>query len=333
MEWARLVPLFALALFGCGGNTDNGSPADAGTPAAASASAGTPEPAPQAADAAAALPRAELTVRVTGAAALREPLLAAHLPNVREHFAPDGGALPPLELQIVRLPSTLPRTPPARTAVLVTSGAAAPLLLAIDAADERGGARGEASSIAWSKERPLAGTFPGATEIALLGGPNGEVALAWWDPTTRLVALRRFRFDGVVEADFVLGPLDACDAMSAVYWPGHGFLAIASNLGTGRAFLLGESGTLRWAKGGVDVGFGREARAPITPVPDAERGVVLVGVGTAVNGGRRAREHVLATRLDDDGAKLWDAPVDVGPAPPRLDRVDARPAGPGLVSV
>jgi hypothetical protein len=251
-----------------------------------------------------------LRVRAEG-----EPILGPHLADVRRHFG-DGAKL---DLQTLRLSE-------ARSAVLSSDGAKH-LLLAIDQGD-----RGEASTIAWTKERPLAGTFPGATELALVGGPRGEVQLAWFDPTTKAVAFRRWRFDGSVEADWMLGKMDACDAISAVYWPTQGWLVAASNLGTSRLFLLDVGGTVRW-KNGVELDLERSARAPLTLLPDSDASVIVAGVGTARKGNRRAEEHVLARRLDATGEPLWSASLDLGPAPPNAGWIEGHVLGPGRVAI
>jgi hypothetical protein len=258
--------------------------------------------------------------RVAKFAPAAEPSLEPHLATIREHFGEVDG----LELQkIVRFGTD-------RAFVLLSSrGRAttvAPLLLAVDARAASPGT----SSIAWSRDRPLAGTFPGATELALAGAPDDGVTLAWFDPTTRSVALRKWRADGVVEADFVLGQVDACDAVSALFWPKHGWLVVASDLGRARAFLLGLGGTLAWPREGADVSLGRLARAPVALAPVADDALLVVGVGTARSGARKAPEHAVALRLDATGAAPWDTPADLGPAPAREDRLVAVPDSRGV---
>jgi hypothetical protein len=314
------APLLLLLVLSCApapaeSSTGRGDAAGSRDPAADDTTALLPPPAPEASGPADVADHPAPEARRAAAGDLaREPLLAPHLATGREHF----GRTTELALEALPLSE-------ARTVALVSAGDRH-LILAVD---QRAG---EASTIAWSKDRPLAGTFPGATELALAGGPEGQVHLAWFDPTTRSVALRRWRFDGTVEADWMLGRIDGCDAVSARYWPTQGWLVVASNLGTARAFLLDVGGTLRW-KGGVAVDLERAARAPLTLVPDGDASVILVGVGTARTGGRRAPEHVLAARLDPAGHALWDQPVDLGRAPPDAVRIGARVAGPGLVAV
>jgi hypothetical protein len=172
----------------------------------------------------------------------------------------------------------------------------------------------------------------GATELALAGGPHGEVHLGWFDPTTKTVAFRRWRFDGQVEADWMLGRVDACDAIAAAWWPNQGWLVAASNLGTARLFLLDVGGTLRW-KVGVELDLERAARAPLTLLPDSEASVIVAGVGTARKDGRRAEEHVLAARLDASGEPLWSAPLDLGLAAPRATWIEGHVLGPGRVAI
>jgi hypothetical protein len=61
--------------------------------------------------------------------------------------------------------------------------------------------------------------------------------------------------------------------------------------------------------------------------------VIVVGVGTAHKDGRRAEEHLLATRLDATGDALWDAKLDLGPAPPKTTFVPGKVLGPGQVEI
>ncbi len=254
-------------------------------------------------------------------------ILAPHLADVRRHFAPGAK----LDLQTLRISE-------ARSVVLLSEGSEH-FLMAIDgggagSASRSGGegARGEASTIAWSKERPLAGTFAGATELALAGGPHGEVHLAWFDPTTKAIAFRRWRFDGQVEADWMLGKMDACDAISAVAWPTQGWLVAASNLGTARLFLLDVGGTLRW-KNGVELDLERARRAPLTLRPDTDASVFVAGVGAARKANRRADEHIVATRLDASGEARWVASLDLGPAPPNAVWIEGHVVRRGAVSI
>ena len=207
-----------------------------------------------------------------------EPSLEPHLAAIREHF----GEIDELELQkIVRFGTE-------RAFVLLSAreraATVAPLLLALDARAASPGT----SSIAWSRDKPLAGTFPGATELALAGAPDDGVTLAWFDPTTRSIALRKWRADGVVEADFVLGQVDGCDAISALFWPTHGWLVVASDVGRARAFLLALTGTLAWPREGADV----LARPPLAR---ARRDRARVG-RRAARGRRRHRRGAAPAR-------------------------------------
>jgi hypothetical protein len=202
-----------------------------------------------------------------------------------------------------------------------------PLVLVTDASGAR---------LEWSKDRPLAGTRGGSTEIALVAGPHGEVGLAWYDAPTHVVALRRWHADGGVLGDFELLDVDACNALSAIYWPGRGWVAVAAQPGFALAQRLDEQGTLAWGREGRNVAAGVRAGGAVSLALDLDVSLMLLQLGHA--GGPPARgdaPHLLATRLDGAGERLWQAPLDLGEAPPRADRerVVLERARPGLVRV
>jgi hypothetical protein len=249
--------------------------------------------------------------------------LLRHRDLLRAHF---GAALAaPLELQIADALGD-------RRAILVSGGPKDrnPIILVLDA-DQK---------VLWTKERPLAGIAPGVKEVALLPGPDGQVTISWFDAPTRLLALRAWDARGGILADFQLLEIEACDALSGLYWPGQGFLVVAAQAGgAARAQLLDEGGKLAWGLGGRAVPWVSRAGAPVAIAVDTHRSVVILQLGELPRAARPAGpEHALAVRFDAQGAALWDRPVDLGPAPLSAggrtgERILARRADEGFVRV
>src|SRR5262249_10980711 len=160
---------------------------------------------------------------------VQERALVPHEALLRGHF---DGALPsPLEIQVAALPGD-------RRATLATGEPRRrnPFLLVTTAKGD----------LLWTKERPLAGTRQVVTEMVVCPGPHGEVALLWCDIPTQVVGLRKWAADGRVLADFQVLEVDVCEALSALYWPGHGWVAVASQHGAAHAQLLDEVGKRTW---------------------------------------------------------------------------------------
>lgn len=235
-------------------------------------------------------------------------LLAPHRDVIRAHFGDAG----PLALQVAPVSG-------GRAALLLTraKGEAKPLVLLVDAA----------GNVLWAKERPLAGTRPLVTEIAIAGGPNGEVVIAWFDTPTHVLAARKWEAGGGLLADFSLLEMETCDALSSLYWPGQGWLVVASTLGAGRAQLLAERGARAWGREGKVVMTGWRAAAPASLVLDTETSVLLVYPGYAP---ATTTDRYLASRWSSAGEPAWRVPLELGEmprgaAPPRAtaERVEA----------
>jgi hypothetical protein len=298
------------------------APAD---PAPASSSAAeAPLPSPSSAPSAA--PSRLLAPAEAQRALLRRPedapALAAQLEAVRAHF--DAGSPWPLETQTVPLAG-------GRRATLVYGDPRArnPFLMVLDGK----------GALLWSKERPLAGTRMIVTEMALMPGPRGETALAWCDIPTQVVALRRWSADGVPLADFEVTPVDVCEALSALHWPGRGFLVAASQHGAARVQLLDEAGLRAWGRTPVELPWTARPSAPVSIAVDTDVSVMFFQVGDlAREGGGAAPDRVLAMRYDSLGTALWPHPLDLGPAPAAdvgasAPRIAAAVAEPGSVRV
>jgi hypothetical protein len=238
---------------------------------------------------------------------------------LRAHF---GGALPsPLELQTATLSGD-------RRAFLACDEPRRrnPLLLVTSASGD----------LFWTKERPLAGTRQVVTELAVAPGPHGEVALLWCDIPTQVVGLRRWAADGVVLADFAVLEVDLCEALAGLYWPGRGWVAVASQHGAARAQLLDEGGKRAWGPKGSELPWTARPSSPASIAVDSDVSVILLQVGDLRRGeGGAAPNRVLAMRYDTLGTALWEQPLDLGAAPAGAvaARIAAVSVAPGKVRV
>jgi hypothetical protein len=248
------------------------------------------------------------------------PLLDTNAKALLEkHFSGTKG---PFDVQLGELSAS------GRLAVLVTESGkigieARPIALVIR----------EDGAVLWSKERPVAGIMPPAFPIAIAPAPLGRVALAACDPPTSAVALRLWDDDGSPFADFqALTDVDSCDALSLLYWPGHGWLIVTARPGATRARLVNENGAPVWGQP-LDLGVRSRPGAPAVPsvAADTDDSFVLVQIAqpTAAPG---SPFHALAFRYDARGAAIWKEAVDLGevPAPGAGGRATLVPMKPGV---
>jgi hypothetical protein len=124
------------------------------------------------------------------------------------------------------------------------------------------------------------------------------------------VALRLWDEDGSPFADFQALETKACDAITLLYWPGHGWLlAIAAGPDT-RLQLVTDTGGLRWGPGKI-LGARFRTIAPVSLASDGPTSFVLVQYSQSP-GADRDVDHAVAFRYDDNGQPLWPAPIDLG---------------------
>lgn len=245
--------------------------------------------------------------------------LAAHEAVIRAHFA---GAVPePLEVQSAALGGD-------RRAVLLSGPPRqrSPILLVLD----------RDNALLWTKDRPLAGTRQVVTEMVIAPGPRGEVALMWCDIPTQVVALRKWAWDGTVLADFQVAEVDVCDALAGLYWPSRGWIAVASQHGAARAQLLDEHGQRAFGPHGVDLPWRARPSAPAAIAVDSDASAMFFQVGDRVSdAGGTIPDHLLAARLDREGAQLWPRPLDLGavPAASASARIATAARKPGMIHV
>ena len=225
-----------------------------------------------------------------------DPALKGNADAIREHF---GGTLP----AAMRLQTA------------VTGGNARALLLAADGddpkpivlmVDERGG-------LVWKKDRPIAGIVPNVTQLAIASRPMGGAVLFLYDEPTHVIAARVWDAEGFPFADFQLFSIERCDALSAMRWPGRGWIAVASRPGGARAQLLRENGVVAWGEHGSPVGTAWRAAAPAAIVADTDESWMLVQHAPARGAPiGLSPDHLLAFRYDARGTSLWETPVDLG---------------------
>jgi hypothetical protein len=250
------------------------------------------------------------TIARLGADVLLLPLMAP----LREHFG--DPAKGPFEVQHIDLAD-------GRSGVLVThADESDPIFLAFD--------RDEAL---WSKLRPAAGILPPVKHLTVLPRPEGGAVLFAWVTSLHMVAARMWADDGNPFGDFEIFAPDACDALSAAYGAGQGWIVTCTSPQGTRAQRLREDGAVAWGREGVAVGS-TSASGPATVAFDTPASMMLFERVAAVGGDR-----ILAFRYDPDAQPLWPNPADLGtdagPSGRAASdrRVAARALGGGLVRV
>jgi hypothetical protein len=226
-----------------------------------------------------------------------DPILSANADALRKQH---GGAIPAaLAVQATDLGSDR------RRAIVVASERKdgtleSPMLFVVD----------EHGALLWSKERPVAGIKAPVGPLAVAAGPHGRFAMAVCDPPTSTVALRLWDADGSPFADFSVLDAKACDAISLLYWPQHGWLvALAAGSDT-RVQLVTETGGLAWSSGRV-LGARFRTIVPVTLALDSPSSFLLVQYSQSP-GVDRDVDHAVAFRYDDKAQPLWPAPLDLG---------------------
>jgi hypothetical protein len=223
----------------------------------------------------------------------REPLLRAQQATLREHFQLDGGAAHgPYAVQRVELAE-------GNTALLVTrADESDPMVLVVDR-----------EQLVWSKTRPTAGITPPLKHLAIAPGPEGGVALFGYVASMRLVASRMWADDANPYAETEVVAVDECDALSAAYSRGVGWIVACSSKRGTRAQRLREDLTSAWGHEGVAVGSASPVERP-TLAFDTPATWTLVQRAKAIGG-----DHVLTYHYDADARQLGPAGDVRAPSP------------------
>jgi len=165
---------------------------------------------------------------------------------------------------------------------------------------------------AWTKETPLAGVVPGVHEMALVRGPNAGVSLAFCDSTQKLGALRSWRSDGGIFADYEVVETPHCDAISAMYWAQKGTMVVVAGEGEARIGRIAENGMRVWGQSGLTIPWKTEPKSAITMLVDTDDSFVVLGLGTTQESrDRHDGVLILAMRYNQEGQELWPRPLSV----------------------
>ena len=241
------------------------------------------------------------------------PAAASAPATLRDHFG--AGTTGPFEVQSVELAG-------GRSAALVSrADESDPIAIAVDR-----------DQLLWSKPRPTAGILAPVKHLTLSPRPDGGVVVFGWVAALHMVAARMWGDDGYPFGDFELFAPAACDALSAAYGPGLGWIvACASRAGT-RAQRLREDGTIAWGQDGATLGA-TSASGPATIVFDSASSLLVLERVAAVGGDR-----LLAFRHDANAQPLGPAPLDLGAdfvarGPGDSERILARVVRDGVVRV
>jgi hypothetical protein len=261
-----------------------------------------------------------------------DPALAPGAVLLRAHFGPQ---LFPLDAQSATLGEPEAGAGVRRALLLRGKDDARPMVVVVDARS-----RG-----VWSNDHPTAGLLPRVSELAIAPAPRGGTALFFYDPPVHVLGARRWDDEGGLLVDFELLDLPACDALSALYWPGRGWIVAAARVGETRAQLLLEAGGMAWGHDGVAIAASaddteadgargaRGARGePVSLVLDTDGTFMAMQRGSVTDDeGKRREDRLLAYRYDARGTPVWDAPRDLGPMPRSLARVPLERPSEGMV--
>jgi len=122
------------------------------------------------------------------------------------------------------------------------------------------------------------------------------------------VALRKWSWESVVLADFAVAEVDLCEALSALFWPGRGFLVAASAHGAARVQLLDEQGRRAFGPTGAELPWKARPSAPVALAVD-DTSAMVFQVGDL-----ERPDRLLAMRFDTLGIQLWPRALDLGAA-------------------
>lgn len=220
------------------------------------------------------------------------PMLRPFLRALRDHFGTGAG---PFAMQRVDLAG-------GRMGIFVSrSNDADPIVLVVDR-----------DQLVWSRPRPIGGITPPFAKLALAPRPDGGIALFGYVVTLHIVAARMWADTGDPYADIELATVDACDALSAAYGSGFGWVvACASRSGT-RVQRLREDGATAWDPDGSLVGLSSEV-GPAAIAFDAPDTWMMLQRARGVGGDR-----LLAWRFDARAQPVWSAPANVGALPAKI---------------
>lgn len=222
--------------------------------------------------------------RTTVASFAADPLLRSHGKALRDHFGADAKG--PFEVQRVTLAG-------GATGLLVSGPHEAdPVVLVVDR-----------DRLLWTKQRPTAGILQPVRHLAIAPLHDGGVVVFGFVESLGTVAARMWAEDSNPFGDFEVFATDRCDALSAGYSAGFGWVVICAAPQGARAGRMTDDITMVWGHRGVSLG----APTPLGPATvafDSPVSFVLLQRAASARG-----ERVLGYRFDARGMELWTAPV------------------------
>ncbi len=210
-----------------------------------------------------------------------DPELRAYLAPLRAHFL-EGGAAGPFAVQWISRAG-------GGSAVLVSrADESDPIVLAVDR-----------DRVLFTRDHPTGGITPPVLHVTLAPGPERGVAFFAYVPAMKLVAARMWADDGNPYAEIVTLQTDTCDALSAAYAAGFGWIVACSSQTGTRAQRLREDLTGAWGTEGAVVGTLGPVGRPSIAFDDEARAWTLTQRAKAVGGDR-----TLTFRYDRDAQPL-----------------------------
>jgi hypothetical protein len=207
----------------------------------------------------------------------RDPLLRPYLSTLRAHFL-EGGPAGPFAVQWIDRAG-------GGAAVLVSrADESDPVVLAVDR-----------DRIVFTRDHPVAGITPPALHVTIAPGPERGVAVFSYVPAMKLVAARMWADDGNPYAEIVTLTTDSCDALTAAYDAGLGWIVACSSKTGTRAQRLREDLTGAWGTEGAVVGTIGPVERPLISFDDDAKTWTLTQRAKAVGGDR-----TLTFRYDAD---------------------------------
>src|SRR5262249_32042301 len=151
--------------------------------------------------------------------------------------------------------------------------------------------------------------------------------------STDSIAVRRWAEDGGAFADYDAMHVDACDALSILYWPRRGWvLGVAAPAGA-TLELINENGGRAGGNDGGFVPWAWGGAAPGALGLDTLDSMLLFRLGRSGVAG--SGEYLFASRWSADGRPMWPGPLSVkrleGKVTDPRARVALRPTAEGAI--
>ncbi|MGH7435378.1 MAG: hypothetical protein ACRENE_06865, partial [Polyangiaceae bacterium] len=231
-----------------------------------------------------AAPRPGEAERTTVSGFAADPLLRAHLKTLRDHFGADASG--PFDVQRASLVG-------GATGLLVSGPHEAdPIVLVVDR-----------DRLLFVKQRPTAGILAPVRHVTIAPLHIGGVVLFGFVEALGTVAARMWADDSNPFGEFEVLASDRCDALSAAYSAGFGWVVVCATPQGARGARMTDDITMPWGHRGVPLGAPATV-GPATVSFDSPGSFVLLERADSSRG-----QRVLGYRFDARGMDLWAAPV------------------------